>query len=119
MDSIPAVFPCPKCRGGGHSYEDEIAWKHAGCGGQLYLCQNGDGRCSKCGRTTFIQNWWFNCGKYSHGIEYTPFNDVTSLFDAVGNATKAAAKHFGGQITALQKFTKNIVDNINKKWVYT
>ena len=114
--SIPAVFPCPRyLEGKGCKYE-EIEWKHALCGGKIYIYQDGDAQCVLCGTKSFLQNWRFKCGEISHGSEYVPFTDVASLYNAIGNATKAVAKYYHGNPAGLQRFTRSLIGNLNEKW---
>ena len=63
---------CPIC------FEDDIIqWKHINCGGRIFIDENLDLICEKCGYRTFILNSPFVCNKNNHTKEEKP--DVFSI----------------------------------------
>ncbi len=119
MTSIRLKFPCPGSFEGNCPNRGNISWIHHLCTGKLRLTRTGDIFCLKCGDIGFIQSWKFNCGY--HGGIFIPFTELSAVYHAIGNATKAAAVFFEKEpngAKSMQEFSSALIININAKWNY-
>ena len=80
MSEVDFVCGCPV--DGCKNSKERFTWVHSGCGGYERLSEYGILRCVRCGRSSELVNWRFNCG--AHDFLPASLQGLLSAFSIMG-----------------------------------
>ncbi|CAK66190.1 unnamed protein product (macronuclear) [Paramecium tetraurelia] len=113
---IPLIFQCPQecvCK----SSKPTQAWYHKKCGDPSFITENGDILCKnhlKDCSGYFIQDAFFQCNKARQSNTWYQHKSRSQLLMALSFALNAAEHNLDQN--ALNQFTKNILDSVQKRF---
>lgn len=81
---------CPVCNQEGRNTERAF-WKHYNCEGDIYVGDNAFYKCKKCGRSSHVREWGYNCPQHSNSPEE---------FVKAGSAAIASVMSCAGQMVS-------------------
>lgn len=78
---------CPVCHDQGRNTERSF-WRHAdnNCNGDVYVGDNAFYKCRKCGQTSHVKNWAYNCPSHSSSPDEFVKASSQGLAQAVSTA---------------------------------
>ena len=79
---------CPVCHEQGRNTPRSF-WKHYNCGGDVYVGDNAFYKCKKCGHSSHVQAWGYNCPQHASSPDE---------FVKAGSAAIAAVMSTAGQL---------------------
>ncbi|CAD8213427.1 unnamed protein product [Paramecium octaurelia] len=113
---IPLVFSCPQeciCKS-----NVPKKWYHKQCGKPLFvseygyiLCENHLKDCS----AFFIKDAFFQCNEAKKNNSWYKYRNLSNMLMALSNIVQAAELKEEEGLN-IQSFTKNLLDELNKKW---
>lgn len=97
---------CPVCHDQGRNTERAF-WSHYdnNCHGDIYLGDNAFYKCKKCGSSSHVRKWGYNCPSHSNSPEEFVGASCQALAEAVSTAGQMV-KESG--LPWLQKFLANM-----------
>ena len=101
---------CPVCHDQGRNTERSF-WSHYdnGCHGDIYVGDDANYKCKKCGKKSHVKNWAYNCPGHSNSPDEFVKASAQGLAKAVSTAGQMVQE---AGIMWLQTF----LQNMGKDW---